>query len=148
MRHTWDKRVNSFCPCWPTPALRFWKWWTAPKNCLGLISPSSFLRHCVYSRYASAKITATTWIFVGQDCPGHSIVSFGQLVGRQFCWSRRDWSSVSGDLQVFVGLANGKCQVSAFKTMEKKGLCSHCLWLLFLTRMGFCSRLFCDVAFY
>ena len=43
-----------------------------------------FLRHCVYSRYASLKRSAITGIYFGQDCLGHSIARLGQLAERWY----------------------------------------------------------------
>ena len=65
-----------------------------------------FLRHCVYSRYASCKSEATTSVWIGQESLGHSIVGLGHAVDDQLDAHRNNGSSGLDDLLVFVGSMN------------------------------------------
>ena len=64
----------------PVSLLPSWARWPTQRSWLGR---PIFLRHCVYSRYASFKNDAATCVCTVQQSLGHLILKLGQAIGGQ-----------------------------------------------------------------
>ena len=80
-----------------------------------------FLRHCVYSRYASFKNEATAGICVGQELLGLWIVRIGQDAGGHSVglWCPTGLQALMIYCLLLAHSRKGVLQAYAFKTMEK-----------------------------